>query len=129
MLDQRKIGIDETGSGYRGSGGGAELSACGRCETACVEPLGQRLTARLGIADLVWTVKAISVVFEVHSGFVVTVNNEHREPGSDFFNDGSFPSADDRIGGAMQTTSEPLACAKRELIDDAGRETVIEVDL
>jgi len=63
VLDDRKIGVHEIGSGDRDTGGVAEF-ACDRCgEASGVEELmvGVAATMRVATGELVWPVEVVGV--------------------------------------------------------------------
>src|SRR5690242_11525428 len=80
------------------------------------------------ITSLVWTVEAVPVVLEVHTGTIVAVEDENGESGRRLLNDGDFPISQNGISRPIPVTSKPLALAERQLIDDTGRKAVVEID-
>ena len=95
----------------------------------CVEPLAQGGVVSPGATKLIWADKVIPVVGQVHARTVVTRDNEDWESGSGLFDHVDLPISEDRIRNPVPVAPELLALAKWQVIDQAGSEVVIELNL
>src|ERR1700728_2422258 len=90
-------------------------------------------TADVRIANFIWAVQAVAVPCEVHTGTaevaVVASDHEQREPGCRFLDYIQLPIPKNRIGHTIPAASEFLPFAKRQIIENAGGELVVEIDL
>jgi len=50
-------------------------------------------------------------------------------PETDVFDHGYLPAAEERVGRMVPIASKALAGAERKVVDDAGGEVVVEIDL
>jgi len=104
-------------------------------KTVDVNPVVDALLGRLGGAELVGTAQAVSIIREGRASSIdstvdtVAVDNEHREARGDFFNDGHLPVSEDGVGDAVPTAAKGFTLAKGKVVNDAGTEVVVEIDL
>src|SRR5579863_1055990 len=130
VLDDREIGVHETRTGKRRPICISELPSRRLREATGVKPPGKSRIAQHGIARLIGTDKALSiVVLEICSGCVAAIDNEYRKSRGRLFDDRSLPASHDGISRPVPCVSPFPAFAERQLINDAGREIVVQVDL
>src|SRR5512135_554196 len=143
MLDKGQVGIYESRSGDRRAGRISQFARRRRHERAGIEPGGKRVhlcrtyaagvgghvTRLIGIAHHIRPVEAISVPLEEGAGLVVAGDHEHGKPGRGFFNCVYFPVSQNGVGRSVPVAPKALALAEGQIVENAGRELVVEVEL
>jgi hypothetical protein len=77
---------------------------------------------------MIGPIQEISVPLKIDAR-IVRVSHEEREPGRDSLDHIHFPISQDRIDGTAPIAAKLLAFSEWQIIGNAGRELVIEVEL
>jgi len=140
VLDQGEVCIYETRTVNRRANTGAEFSGRGESERAWVEPilncvnlcgtarLSALVPALVGVTHLVRTREVISVVGKIHSRTLTAVDHVQRESRRGPFDQIDLPMPQRGINRTVPIATPMLALAEREVINDAGSKTVVEVE-
>ena len=80
------------------------------------------------VTNLIWANQAVPVVFEVDPR-IIGRDHENRESRSRFLDRSQFPISQDRIHRAIPRTAIGFTFAEGQLINYAGGEIMIQVDL
>src|SRR5713101_5595503 len=106
-----------------------EFSGRGIRETLCVKPFIQGLVIGLGTAGLIGAHKVVPIVRQVYAGTVVAGDDEYRKSRGELFDHIDLPISKDRIDRPAPAAAELFAFAKGKVIEHAGSEVVVELDL
>src|SRR5579862_5013802 len=128
-LDEREIGVHEVGTEHRSARCASKLADWSSAEASGIEPLSQAVMAVIGIAALVRAIPVGSVVLERNARLIVAVDHKIRESGQDSFDHGNLPVAQNSVRRATPVAAIGLALAEGKVINHAGGELMIEVDL
>src|ERR1700716_860478 len=133
LFDHGEVGVDEIWTYDRDTRRVSELTRS-RCDKAGrVNPLKLAMASGIGIAasNPVRTVEVVAITAGVEgdTGGVRAVDEGNREARSNLFDERQLPAPNHGVGDLIPVTSIPLAPAERQVINDASREAVIEIDL
>src|ERR1700722_3596327 len=140
-LNARKIRVHEARPVNRCARGRAKFSGGSRHKRAGVEPvlesvnLGGTVGAAgfgaglIGIADQVWARICIAVIREKHARRVAAVNYEQGESRRDPLDKIQLPVPEDGIRRATPIAAELPAFSERQIVENAGGEAVVEIEL
>src|SRR5277367_3661268 len=135
-LDDGEIGVDEVRAINGNTARVAQL-ACSRLHKAGrVDVLDLGLVG-VGIAasHLIRAVEIVAVaaggetVAVTDAGIVSAVDQRIGEPRGDFFDEGELPAAEKRVGQIVPTVAKSFAAAKRQIIDHASGEIIVQINL
>ena len=133
LFDHRKVGVDEIWTYDRDTACVSELTGRWRDKAGRVNPLKLAMVSRIRIAarNLVRTVKVVGITagVEGHAGGVHAVDQGNRESGGNSFDERQLPAPKHGVGDVTPSASKLLAPAERQVVNDASREAVIEIDL
>src|SRR5579864_502097 len=143
VLDQREISVHKARAVYRGACSRTKFSRWSWCESARIKPALNRVDLRGGVAtgipghgtrliwvaDLIRTLERISVIGEEHTGFIGAIHDKQWESGRCPFDEIYLPVPQYSIGGATPIAAELPAFAEWQVIQDAGRKGVIQIQL
>src|SRR5215831_10614611 len=80
-------------------------------------------------ANLVRAVEGVAVTVEVHTRLIGAGKDKDREPGGDPFDDVDLPVSENGVGDIVPVAAELLAMPKRQVVNNARRKAVVQVDL
>src|SRR5215471_3444917 len=133
LLDHREVCVYKVGA-IDGKPRSISEMADGMSKACGVDVLQFRPMIRnvfVAARSLIRTVPivAVAAVVEEDPRSVGAVNQRKCKAGGDFFNHSQLPAAQQRVGYAVPVVAPLLAFAKGQVIDHAGNEIVVRVDL
>ena len=133
LFDYGEVGIDKIWTDDRDTGRVSELTRRRSDKAGRVNPLQLAMVSGIRIApgNLVRTVEVVAITAGVEGGAggVRAVDERNWEARSNFLDERQLPAPEQGVGDVTPITSILLASAKRQVINDATREAVIEIDL
>src|SRR5271165_7002442 len=129
VLDGGKVRIHKPRAG---NGSARRVAECARYrsgKTGGIEPLADFRIAQAGTTGLIGAIQTVAVVLEIHTGAVVAVDHEYRETAGGSLNESHLPVANHRVNKGVDVVSEPAPFPVGQLVNHAGDEIVVEVDL
>jgi hypothetical protein len=133
LFDHGEVGVDEIWTYNRDTRRVSELTRRWRDEAARVNPLKLAMArgSRVAASNLVRTVEVVEIAAsgEGDSGGVCAIDQRNREARSNFLNERQLPAPKQGVGDVTPITSILLAPTKRQIVNNASREAIIEIDL
>ena len=133
LFDNGEIGVNETRTRYRDSIRVPQEARRRHNKAGRVNPLVRAVVGGIEVAtrNLVRAVKVVPIAagVEEDTGLVIAVDQRVRKPRGNFFDQRQLPVPQKRVRSVIPSIAELLAFAERQVINDATREVVIEVDL
>ena len=136
LLDNGEVGVDEIRTDDGDARRVAQFAGGGRNEAGWIDPLRLPEEAMVRVVsvatgNLVRPVPVVGIAagIEADAGLVKAVDERDWKTGRDSLDQRQLPVADDGVGCIVPSAAELLAAAKGQVINDAGGEAVIEIDL
>ena len=93
----------------------------------CTCGIGRNRASLVRIANLIWTLEGVSVVGEEHPRSVAAVHYEQRKSRGGVFDKIHLPVPEYGVRRPVPTSTVLLSLAKWQVIQNAGREIVIQI--
>ena len=135
LFDDGKVGVHKSRACHRDARRVTQLSGSRRNKARRINPLVLPMVGRIRVAasNLIWAIEVVPVAAIVEgwklSGLVCAVHQRHTEAGSNLFDERQLPAPNHGVGDLIPVTSILLAPAERQVVNDASREAVIEINL
>jgi hypothetical protein len=132
LFDDGEVGVYKVGTVYGHAVGVAEFTFQRLRKTSHVKVMGLGVVG-IGVAsgNLVRTLESVAVAagIEGDAGGIVVVDQRNGEAGGNSFDEGDLPATEKRLGQVTPIVAVLLTSTEGQVIDNAGGEIIVEVDL